>query len=130
MEKELLKELNKIRKELGIPEEDYLKIMALAKMHAKRSKVKISDEMVYEIVLEALSSYDYNDNINEQYSPIEAKRLFDEIKPLIENETERRYISDKQLSYLIEDYLSAIDSKDNKKNLEEVVMRATKSLDF
>ena len=124
MERELLIILENTRRELGIPEEDYLKIMALAKMHAKRSKIKINDEMIYEIVLDAISSYDYSVDENDKKSYIDA------IRYLIHGEKNKRSISDEELFNTIENYLDLIEGKSNNKSLEENVDRAMKSLGY
>lgn len=126
MEKELLKKLNIIRKDLEIPMDDFIKIIALAKMHCKQSKLHISDEMLYEIVLDSLSSYDYKfENKVASYSPIEA------IKLLIESERKERHISDDMLFDYIDDYLSMISSEKNSiKSNEENVVRSIRKLDY
>ena len=58
MEKELLEELKELRDYLEIPKEDFIEIMVAAKSRQYGSKMNITDEMIYEIVKEALQSYD------------------------------------------------------------------------
>ena len=82
MEKDQIKELNEIRKYLEISQEDFIKIIALAKIKQKKSKTVIKDEMLYEIIYEALLNcdYDISDNRKEFYydSLIENKKTPEE----------------------------------------------------
>ena len=56
MNKELLKELNEERKELGISKEDFLEILALA---IKYQSIKnINEEEIEEIIKTTISNYD------------------------------------------------------------------------
>ena len=59
MEKEYVIKLKHIKDYLGIKEEDFIKIIALAKMHSAKSKVHINDEMLYEIIVESLLNTDH-----------------------------------------------------------------------
>lgn len=59
MEKELLERLLEVREELEIPMEDYTDILAAAFLRRKESTAKISDELLYEIILTCLTDYDY-----------------------------------------------------------------------
>ena len=122
MEKELLKELNEIRKELEIPMEDFIKIMALAKRHRDKSKIIISDEKLYEIVLETLSSYDYKFE-KEDYSPISSMRM------LINQERDERHLPDNMLFDFIDDYLDILENKNPKeKSVEKSFERAIRTI--
>ncbi len=67
MEKEQIKKLNEIRKYLEISKEDFIEILALAKMHQKNSRIFISDDMLYEIIEEALLNTDYEINEKNKY---------------------------------------------------------------
>ena len=58
MEKELIIKLMEIREELEIPQEDFIKIIALAKRHRDKSKIVISDEMLFNIISDALLGID------------------------------------------------------------------------
>ena len=77
MNKELILELNEIRKELEISEEDFVTIMALAEERRNNSSIFISDEMLYEIILGALMDYDYEevDDIDSEKQAMEALRI-------------------------------------------------------
>ncbi len=66
MEKEQIIELNEIRKYLEISKEDFIKIIALAKIRQKKSKIIIKDEMIYEIIYETLLNYDHDISENRQ----------------------------------------------------------------
>ena len=72
MEKQQIKELNEIREYLEISKENFIKILALAKMRQKRSNIHISDEMLYEIIVDALinNDYDISDNRKDFYYDI------------------------------------------------------------
>ncbi len=122
MEKELIIELNEIRKELEIPMDDFIKIIALAVMHRNNSKAKISDEMLYEIIISALTSYDY------EISPSDKEKTsYEAIKLLIANERKERHIPDAILFDLIEEYLDD-KNKQEQKNPYELVNKAAKAL--
>ena len=125
MEKELILELNEIRKELEIPEKDFVKIVSLATMRRKNSSIKISDEMLYEIILDAMSSYDYGIDNSEE----DKKNSINAIRLLLEGERKDRRLSDNMLFDFIEEYLDIIENNERKiKNPEELVERSSKSL--
>ena len=65
MGEEYLAKLNQIRKYLGVGEEDYTDILAYAERYRNHSTVSISDEMLFQIVSEALLSIDFPDVVLE-----------------------------------------------------------------
>jgi len=125
VEKDLIINLNEIRKELEIPMDDFIRIIAIAIMHRRRSKIKISDEMLYEIIISSLSDYDYIDN-----NKFEKKSSIDAIRLLLSEERKERNLSDAKLFDFIEDELDEIEGKKEKKNPDELVERAIKSLGY
>lgn len=62
MDDELIAKLHEASKDLDIPEEDFEDILASVLNYQRRSGVYISDEELYERVLTALTTYDYDDN--------------------------------------------------------------------
>lgn len=58
MEKEKVYELNLIREYLEISKEDFIEILISAKARQMKSTIEISNEMLFEIIKDALSSYD------------------------------------------------------------------------
>lgn len=62
MDDELIAKLHEASQDLDIPEEDFEDILASALNYQRRSGVYISDEELYERVLTALTTYDYDDN--------------------------------------------------------------------
>ena len=128
MEKELLIKLNEVRKELEIPKDDFIKIIALANRRRSKSKLEISDEMLYEIILDSLASYDYDNKSNNNE---EKKAAIEGIRLLINGERKERHLSDNMLFDFIEDYLNIIENREIKeKNSQEMVERSSKSLGF
>ena len=136
MEKELITELNEIRKELEIPMEDFIKIIALAKMHCNRSKIKISDEMLYEIIIGALTNYDYEDMDDKETLEQEMRVSHDAAELLLVDSMEETSFSSQELKEIWDEYIElgmllkerTIPISLKRKKLEEMVDRSTKSL--
>ena len=62
MEKEIIIKLNEIRKDLDISEDDFIDIMVEALNRRLKSSIVISDELLCEIIISALSEYDYQND--------------------------------------------------------------------
>ena len=76
MEDELLKELNGLRKYLEISKKEFVRLLSLAYFYKQNSNQYISNEMLYQIIEEALVNMDYENqtdfNIRNEKSTLEA----------------------------------------------------------
>ena len=132
MEKDLVLKLNEVRKELEINEKDFIKIVSLATIRRNKSNIVISDEMLYEIILGAMTSYDYENttNLDNKIKASEALRI------LLDDKNKEDYFSSNEIKEMFKEYqeinsflqANNTDSLNNRKSLEEIVDHSIKSL--
>ena len=65
MEKDYIKELNDLRKDLEISKRDFIIVLSLAIYYQKRNEQYIKEEELYQIVEETLVNMDYENEIND-----------------------------------------------------------------
>ena len=68
MEKDYIKELNDLRKDLEISKRDFIIVLSLAIYYQKRNKQYIKEEELYQIVEETLVNMDYENESDDLYS--------------------------------------------------------------
>lgn len=132
MEKDLVLKLNEVRKELEINEKDFIKIVSLATIRRNKSNIVISDEMLYEIILGAMTSYDYENttNLDNKIKASEALRI------LLDDKNKEDYFSSNEIKEMFKEYqeinsflqANNTNSLNNRKSLEEIVDHSIKSL--
>ena len=65
MEKDYIKELNDLRRDLEISKRDFIIVLSLAIYYQKRNEQYIKEEELYQIVEETLVNMDYENEIND-----------------------------------------------------------------
>ena len=134
MEKELIIKLNNIRKELEIPEEDFIKIVSLAIKRRDNSKIYISDELLYEIIIEALTNYDYEDMDDYDNRKIEAISNLNGMSILLKDQNTIKHITEKGLYELWDEFqginclIREGELPSKRKTMEEIVEKSARSL--
>lgn len=134
MEKDLIIKLNNIRKELEIPEEDFIKIVSLAIKRRDNSKIYISDELLYEIIIEALTNYDYEDMDDYDNRKIEAISNLNGMSILLKDQNTIKHITEKGLYELWDEFqginclIREGELPSKRKTMEEIVEKSARSL--
>ena len=131
MEEEYLQRLNDDKEELEIPDKDILKIIELAKKRKEKSKIYISDGTLYEIIVGALTNYDYQDI--DGYSDQNSKKegllmLLNEAREEFSDEEIYGIFNDLEEIKEEERYKSEYSLPTKRKSLEEIVERSARSL--
>ena len=131
MEEEYLQRLNDVKEELEIPDKDFLKIIELAKKRKEKSKIYISDGTLYEIIVGALTNYDYQDI--DGYSDQNSKKegllmLLNEAREEFSDEEIYGIFNDLEEIKEEERYKSEYSLPTKRKSLEEIVERSARSL--
>ncbi len=86
MNKEMLKELNDLRKELEISKEDFITILKIVFIYQKKYNNIINDEQLYQLVQEILVNIDIN--IEDSYIDeelIKSKTIDETLKKVLRN---------------------------------------------
>ncbi len=86
MDKEMLKELNDLRKELEISKEDFITILKIVFIYQKKYNNIINDEQLYQLVQEILVNMDIN--IEDSYIDeelIKSKTIDETLKKVLRN---------------------------------------------
>ncbi len=131
MEEEYLEKLEFIKNELEIPEDDFQRIIELAIKRKETSKVYISDATLFEIIVVALSNYDYEDI--DRYTDTNTSKdgimmLLTEARDEFSDEERVNLFNDLQNIKETERYRSEEGLPSQRKSLEEIVERSAKSL--
>ena len=102
MEEELMEQLRNIAGQLEIPEDDFDEIVRLAKIGQKASTIYISNEQLYQIILNALMNYD-SEEIDRIEDP-ECKYIG--LSMLLSDEDRKIIFSDEELKSLAQELQS------------------------
>ena len=134
MERELIIRLNDIRKELEISEDDFIKIVSLAIKRRENSKIYISDELLYEIIIEALTNYDYEDMDDYDNRKIEAISNLNGMSILLKDQNTIKHLTEKGLYELWDEFqginclIREGELPSKRKTMEEIVEKSARSL--